>query len=155
MKNNAMRLLIAFCFSFILISCSDQDVINPDPPISKSELSLCHNNLSWDEMSLANALIGEWQWVFQDCPGDSSLDSDSASSNISVEFNSDLTLTIKENGTVIESMTWEVSATPNYEFFVTTSSFNQQIGGDMLLCDDILLFGKSQLDICDHYFERK
>lgn len=78
--------------------------------------------------------------------------------NLSIEFKSDNTVDVKEDGQITQTSTWRVqSANSNYFslFDFETTPKVSQLSGSLVFCNKRRLFHQSQIDGCDNYFKRE
>ncbi len=81
-------------------------------------------------------------------------ESSSEYDGLSIEFNSDNTLEVKEDGVVTQTSTWVV-VDRNWELFqLEVNPYVTQLGGGVLICDDRVIFNYSFVDGCDNYFAK-
>lgn len=99
--------------------------------------------------------MGEWEWEYISCYGISPYANGEDFKGLTIEFNSDNTLDIKEDGQLSQTSRWEVISTGNDFFAIEVAPFVSQLSGVILFCGEKVAFISSIGDGCDHYFTRK
>jgi hypothetical protein len=124
------------------------------PPVEQSEMIQCHNGKEWDEIKIGDALIGEWEWEYVRCFWNPENAETIKSGELTVEFKTDKTLNVIENGQIIQTSNWNITFRPNvYE--ISVEPVVTQLSGNIYFCDNRVLFFESFRDLCDNYFKRK
>lgn len=149
MKTSNQSVFLLLAILLILLACNKE----PNPPISQSDMWDCHSGMTWDSLKTANALIGEWEWEYISCF--SGLANDSESKGLTIEFKSDNTLDVKQDGETTQISTWEVVERSTGFFKVDVAPSVNQLNGLILFCDERIEFQSSESDGCDDYFKRK
>ncbi|MEZ4829759.1 MAG: hypothetical protein R3C61_26265 [Bacteroidia bacterium] len=143
-------------FMLMAISCKeDQPPVRQEPPVSQSDMLICHHHTVWDSVTTQNALIGKWQWEYITCywnPEDANYDD---YSDLFLEFKPDHTLEVKMNGQFTQTVSWSIQAGEANVWIMKADPVVPQILGRIILCDDRVEFNDSYTDGCDNYFKRK
>jgi len=125
------------------------------PQFSNDDVWACYNEKTWDSLQIKNTLIGEWKWACINCSSISEMVDDNRFDGLTIDFNSNNSLEVKEDGQTTQTSTWKV-VYGNLGFFrIDVSPAVDQLDGIILLCDDRLEFQLSQIDLCDNHFIRK
>jgi hypothetical protein len=148
-SNQSFALIVAI--SIILFSCT-KDV---KPPISQGDIWDCHHKKMWDSLNTKNTLIGEWDWEYIACYWNPEDANDTDFKGLSIEFKSDNTLDLKENGKTIQTSTWKVVDGDADLFAIDVYPNVTQLYGRILFCENRVEFNDSFIDGCDNYFKRK
>jgi hypothetical protein len=148
-------LQIAFCtFGFsVFLSCM-YNFSDNFPPIVNVNYRECHNQITWDEARIREALTGQWLLEYRACvspEGTGPL----ADQQIGVEFHQDSTLDLFEHGQLIQISTWVVVGDTTNYFSIETSPTVSILYGGMYICDDLMQCYAAGEDICNHYFRRQ
>lgn len=141
------------------ISCNKkvQDMVAPvkaEPPISFGDMLSCHRTNVWDSSSVHNKLIGKWKWEHIQCfwkPEDANNED---FKDLQVEFLSNNTLEVQQNGKPIQTSAWIVADLKDGFFKIDISPLEPLLLGRILFCDSLVLFYDSYVDGCDNYFKR-
>lgn len=144
---------IAFIFAILilLLACNKEE----NPPISQGDMWNCHHKLTWDTLSTTKALIGKWEWEYIGCfwnPEDGNNDD---FIGMTIEFKSDNTLDVKENGQLTQTSNWKVVIGDVDVYALYVDPKVNQLYGRILFCDERVEFNDSYIDGCDNYFKRK
>ena len=108
----------------------------------------------WDLSKITNSLIGKWDWKYIGCSFSSEVDNDDEFKGLKIEFKSDNTLKVEENGAIIQTSSWKVVNGDSDLFEIEADPSVDQLFGRILFCDKRLKFNDSYRDGCDNYFER-
>lgn len=162
MKNilykNEMKVQFSNPFSALLISISifliacDKEV---NPPISQGQMWDCHLEMAWDSTTMKENLMGEWDWKYIGCFWNPEDANDDEFKSLSIEFKSNKTLDVKENGQVIQVSNWNVAYVEADLMAIDVDPRVAQLEGLILLCDEWLEFNNGYIDGCNNYFIRK
>lgn len=149
MKVNS-QIILLFALPILLISCSKQK-----PPHTQNEMWECHQEETWDSVKMVNALLGEWEWRYEECFWTPDQASYEKYEGLSVEFKSDQTLLVKQDGQVTQTTTWILGPSDGDLFGVETDTTVLQLYGRIVICEKWISFNHSYVDGCDNYFKRK
>lgn len=144
-------MVLLLVITIILFACNKDE----NPPINQGDMWDCHHKMTWDSLKTNNALIGEWEWEFIGCywnPEDANNDE---FKGLTIEFNSDNTLDVKENGQTTLTSNWKVVNLDADLFAIDVDPSVSQLYGRILFCDERVEFNNSVVDGCDNYFKRK
>lgn len=128
MKSKTCFLVLASLVLLPLFSCTKEE----NPPISQKEISDCHHRISWDAIRTRDALIGEWKWEYVSCFWTPDKDNDDDFKGLTVEFRADQTLSVKKNGVLIQTSSWQVVSRDVNHFAIEAEPFVQQLYGRIL-----------------------
>ncbi|MDQ3140849.1 MAG: hypothetical protein M3Q56_01225 [Bacteroidota bacterium] len=151
MKITNLSMVLLLVITIILFACNKDE----NPPINQGDMWDCHHKMTWDSLKTNNALIGEWEWEFIGCywnPEDANNDE---FKGLTIEFNSDNTLDVKENGQTTLTSNWKVVNLDADLFAIDVDPSVSQLYGRILFCDERVEFNNSVVDGCDNYFKRK
>lgn len=149
-----MRRLV---YLFVIFLSCDKTV---DIPYSLSDLKNCYKQQSYNDQSLKSKLIGRWAWKFVQCGGCEEFHSDSEEKDLEVAFNQDNLIEIYRHENLIYEGEWLLEPSPEegyYRMIINPSfTINLHVGlyGDIIVCEDDLLFYISYVDGYDNYFKR-
>jgi len=115
----------------------------------------CHHETSWDSLKTNFTLIGEWEWEYIGCYWFPEGANDEEFKGLTIEFKSDNTLDVKENGQITQTSNWKVVDGDLDLFAIDVEPTVNQLYGRILFCDDRVEFNHSYIDGCDNYFKRK
>jgi len=138
--------------SLILASACDQQSINP--PFAQGDMFDCHKNASWDSAGIANALIGKWEWEYIACYYAPDQANNKEYQGLEIEFKVDNTLDIIENEIKTQTSTWKLVMEDRGWYGIDANPYVTQLIGRIVLCEDVVEFNKSYIDICDNWFRR-
>ena len=124
-------------------------------PINQAVMFDCHHKQQWTETSVTNALIGKWQWIYSEsywAPGDGK---NTESRNIILEFFSDSTMILTEDGILNGEAKWIVGIkdVDSYGIGLDTA-ITELVRGRIFFCGDLVEFNESYIDGSDNYFRR-
>lgn len=149
MTNQSIILLLAI--PFILFACNKAE----KPPVSQGDMWECHHETTWDSLKTKNALIGEWEWEYIACFWNPEDANNNEFKGLTIEFKSNNTLNVKENGQTTQTSTWKVVGGDADLFAIDVDPSVPQLYGRILLCNERVEFNNSYIDGCDNYFKRK
>ncbi|MGB0839850.1 MAG: hypothetical protein ACPGXL_06900 [Chitinophagales bacterium] len=142
--------IVAMTLLLIIVSCSKDSI----RPVGFDRMSECHAGTAWDSTKLTNALIGEWEWEYLSCYSGDDEGDNSIYQGLVIEFKSDYTLEVSENGVVTQNSTWEWKEGAVYYTGVKATPSVGQLYGVMLFCGGRVEFRGSYTDVCDNIFKR-
>ena len=147
-----LNLSIAFIFTIsILLASCDKAENQPESQINYWD---CHHKMIWDEITTKETLIGEWEWEYIACYWNPEDANDHDFKGMTIEFKSDNTLSLKENGQITETSNWKVVDGDAELFELEVDPFIGQIRGRILFCEKSVEFNDSYIDGCDNYFRK-
>lgn len=137
---------------FIGISCEKEN--KDEPPMSQTEIWDCYHEQTWDDLAIRDELIGEWQWIYTEASSAPNNGQNTENENMLVQFYADSTLQVTINGEITKSTTWHVIQKDGELFGLEIESSIIELGGRILICDNILEFNYGYLDLSDNYFRK-
>jgi hypothetical protein len=148
---NKVFLVISTLLLLGFFSCNKAE----KPPIKKDKIWDCHHEETWDAFKIKNSLIGEWEWEFISCWANQEDANSNEFIGLTIEFKSDSTLLVKEDGQLAQTSNWKVVEGDGDLFAIEATPSIRQLNGRILIGDDRVLFNDSYIDGCDNYFKRK
>jgi hypothetical protein len=133
----------------LLPSCQEDVVL----PYSIEGAYNCYLDQSWTATSVDAALIGEWDRVYYSCYSGEM--EETAKGELQLILTDDHQLEIYQNGLLERTDTWEVIPRGSENFELKTSQIHPWLNGDIVICEELLVFFESYIDGCDNYFERR
>lgn len=100
-------------------------------------------------------LFGEWEWIYISCIFDAEVAHEDLYKGLSIMFNSDNTLEVKQDGEVTQTASWYVVSSEIEYQVIEVDPPVPQLYGRIFFCDDLVEFNQSYIDGCDNYFKRK
>jgi hypothetical protein len=155
MKISAKNLLSLLLLSvFLLVACSSNDEKTP-AKYDYQTIWKCHHNNTWDHEATKIKIVGQWNWKYIVCCGETSKPYENASEakGVTVTFNENGTGTYISNG-FIEDFTWEITAADGGLYQFGTSPFISRLHGRLLFCDNVMLCNGFYVDGADNFFEK-
>lgn len=143
---------LAFIFvaAIILITCNKEET----PPINQAEMWDCHHKTEWDSLKTKERLIGTWDWEYIGCYWNTEDANDDSFKGMTIEFKSDSTLIVRENGQMTQTSRWVVVDEDADLYSIEVDPTVIQLYGRILFCEKIVEFNDSYIDGCDNYFKR-
>ena len=152
--------ILAFLVTLVMlvqISCKKKEStaapVKVDPPIAFGDILNCHRMNPWDSSSIHTKLTGKWKWEYIKCYWNPEDANNEDFRGYEVEFKSDNTLQIKENGQLTQASTWHITDLNDGFFKIDVAAFTPLLRGRILFCDSLVLFYDSYIDGCDNYFK--
>ena len=133
-----------------LFACSKGE----NPPIRQQNIWDCHHASNWDAARTEAELLGEWEWEFISCFWTPEAANGEEFEGLTVEFLTDRTLIVQEDGQTTQTATWKVIDGDADLFAVETDPVVPQLYGRILFCKKRVKFNHSYIDGCDNYFKR-
>ncbi|MDX2248069.1 MAG: hypothetical protein SF052_14885 [Bacteroidia bacterium] len=156
MKKTALFKIWGIIIPLMAISCKeDLPPVIQEPPVSHSDMLICHHTIVWDSITTRNALIGKWQWEYITCYGNPEEANYDDYKDMFVEFKADNTLEVKMNEQITQTVTWDLKSGEANVWIMKVEPLVPQIVGRIILCGDRVEFQDSYTDGCDNYFKRK
>ena len=151
-KGYTMRkVYLAACLvGSIFLACTKDPYLSH----SRADIMSCIKNKDWDSNITGEALIGDWEWIYVSCISAPEIDHDDQYKGLSIKFNSDMTLEVKQDGQVTQTSTWNVVSSETEYLVIEADPYVTQLSGRILFCDDLMEFNQSYIDGCDNYFKR-
>ncbi|MBC6993508.1 hypothetical protein QWY85_16225 [Neolewinella lacunae] len=151
MKSSHHLNALAFTIPLLLLACVKAD----KAPISAADMWGCHRAVTWDSLSVKEALTGEWKWEYIGCYWNYEDANYDEFAGLTIEFNADSTLEVRENGVLTQTSNWEVVIRDGDLFGIDVDPRVHQLYGRILLCNDRVKFDHSYIDGCDNFFKRR
>ena len=130
-------ILILSVFSILVFNSSCQK-------INQKKIWKCNNKQNYDSADVVNKLIGSWKWKYYSSPVWTTKQY-KADKDVMLTFNSDLTISQSENGSVING-TWEVKQNSFWNCFLEYSPSSIYIHGSIAFCRNDLIFDATEGD---------
>jgi hypothetical protein len=111
----------------------------------------CHKALNLDSAATAAKLLGTWKWDKRDCPGTPR--TSPSDKNVRVTF-VDSVFTVYQDTTTLTLGSWSLVPVDANVFRLEMYPPNVYLHGEILFCDNEVLFSNNYLDGCDHLFFR-
>lgn len=138
---------------FIYIGCDDEDIAQR--PVSLEKMSNSYHQNEWNENIIAEELTGKWQWIYTENFWAPDEGQNTENENRVIEFLSDSTLHVFVNDELVESTRWIVIPVNSSDLFkLELDEPVQHLYGQILICDNTLLFFDSYRDGTDNYFRK-
>jgi hypothetical protein len=132
-----------------LNSCKDENI---KPPLTLSEFYNCHHETIWNEESTRDSLIGKWDWIYT---GRSNFGQNVDDQKISIEFKSDSTLVTEVKDSITQISSWYVVNGDADMYAVEIHPINENLGGRIQFCNDLVVFNFGYLDLIDNYYRKR
>lgn len=113
----------------------------------------CYQEQSWTNSSIDAALTGEWDRVYYSCFS-GEMD-EPPIGELRLVLTEEHQLEIYKNGLLERTDTWEVIPRGNENFELKTTQNHPWLNGDIVICDNLLVFFESYISGCDNYFEKR
>ncbi len=117
----------------------------------------CHLKAKPDSLSMAQSLLGKWNWVHTRCDFGPATGSDTLYRGLQVEFREDGTLTVYQDGQQTQSTGWQLEnygGTPVQVYGLRIDNGIMQLDGFIYVCGDQVVFSNKPLDACDNFYRR-
>ena len=114
-----------------------------------SSMHSCHIAQQLDSAGTAWKLLGNWKWEKRDCPGTNQ--TSPADKNVYAYFQ-DSVFTVKQDTTTLTYGTWKLVQLGSNIYQLEMYPPNLYLYGQILFCEDEVLFNDSYRDGCDHLF---
>ena len=149
-----MKFYLLTLLTLLIIGCEDDyDGCKRSQFYDLGDLFECHKINNPDSASLAQALIGRWQKYFVTGPQLVGRGACTESDSLVVEFKSNGTYFVYEQGTLIDSSTWFLKIVYAQPYGIQDSIF-QYVGGRIVICEDEAVFDYSYIDLSEKYYRR-
>lgn len=112
----------------------------------------CYQDESWTAASVETAIIGEWERVYYSCYSGEMGEIPAGELLLILHENHELE--VYQDGLLERTDTWEVVPRGSENFELKTSQILPWVNGDIVICDDLLVFFESYISGCDNFFER-
>lgn len=146
-----LRKGVFFLFLFIgLIACKEDDDF-----LAESFDRCNEDKIVTDVVLLKKSLVGSWQLVDAAC-GLCSPDSKflELKNNIKATFSSDGTFTVLENGSTIDTGTWEIDKTDNWTSVTLNTDKRTYFTAPPIICDGWLVTDGRAYDDMGYYYRK-
>ena len=149
-----MRIVLLIFFG--LLSCDRMQ----EAPYSIQELSRCYGDQSLTVDKLYSQLLGRWAWEFVKCGGCDGFSSDTEEAGLEVVFDQENNIEMFRDGSLIYEGEWQLLPSHENGFYNLTIipffiiSEHVGLGGNIITCEDNLLFFGSAGDGYDNFFQR-
>lgn len=152
-KGYTMRkVYLAACLvGSIFLACTKDPYLSH----SRADIMSCIKNKDWDSNITGEALIGDWEWIYVSCISAPEIDHDDQYKGLSIKFNSDMTLEVKQDGQVTQTSSWNLMRSDTEYVVIEVDPPVIQLYGRIFICDDLVEFSNSSSDGCNNYFKRK
>lgn len=151
MKISNHSITLIFTISLLLLACNKEK----KPPISQGDIWDCHHEMTWDSLNTKEALIGKWKWEHISCFWNPEDANNEEFQGMTIEFKSDNTLDVKENGQITQTSNWKIVNGDIDLFAIDVTPSVNQLYGRILFCEEKVKFNNSYIDGCDNYFRRQ
>ncbi|MCB0630687.1 MAG: hypothetical protein R2824_07570 [Saprospiraceae bacterium] len=141
--------LLTIFLTLVLFSTCQQDEILP---YSIEGAYNCFQESNWTTDSVDAALLGSWEWVYYSCYSGEMEETEAG--ELLLKFYSDHQLEIYRNGLLDRVDTWKVIERGSENFELETDLIHPWLNGDIVICDELLVFFNSYIDGCDNFFEK-
>lgn len=113
----------------------------------------CYQGQPWTAASIDAALTGAWDRVYYSCySGEMET---IPLGELRLVLREDHQLEIYQDGLLERTDSWEVESRGSENFTLKTTQILPWLNGDIVICDDLLVFFESYTSGCDNYFERR
>lgn len=143
-----------------LTACKKESESGRTSQINVPKFQDCYNSHPHDSATVANQLIGTWDWQEQSCMN--SYSAASPSKVVRATFNSSGLFAVTENSNVITLGNWKIKMFGNNFFGVDSTAFEFDITqpsgylyGIIFICDNQLLLCGSYADGCNTLFTKE
>jgi hypothetical protein len=157
--NVTISILSAAILSFST-SCTKESENKKTSEINIPKFQDCYTTHLHDSATVANKLIGTWDWQEQSCMNNSSVIS--PGKVVKATFNSSGQFVVIENSNVLTLGNWTLKMFGNNFFGVDSTAFefdiNQSSGylnGIIFICDNQLLLCNSYADGCNTLYKKE
>jgi hypothetical protein len=147
------------CLLLILLSSSckknvSEAPIAATPPVSADSLTKCHLNNVWDSASIANHLLGKWQWEFIKCYWNPEDANSKDYQGLTIQFKPGQIAEVKQQDVISQTATWRISPINDNTYQLITTPLIVQLPGKIYICDNRVLFSDTYTDGCDNFFKK-
>lgn len=151
MQRSSHLIISIFIILALLVSCTKVE----NKPFDPASMWDCYYEKEWDSKLIEKTLIGEWDWQYISCYWDFEGGNDDEYEGLSIEFKSNNTLSIIEDGQVMQTANWKIVSSDVDLFEIEADPYISQIYGIILFCEDRVVFNNSIVDGCDNLFQKK
>ncbi len=160
MRSNVTISILFAAISIFSTSCNKESENRRTSEINVAKFQDCYISHLHDSATVANKLIGTWDWQEQTCMNSGSVISQNKV--VKATFNSSGQFVVIENSNVITLGNWKLKMFGNNFFGVDSTAFeldiNQPSGylnGIIFICDNQLLLCSSYVDGCNTLFKKE
>ena len=146
------RFVITLLLSLALFGCEKQKT--PHPPKSLEDMHSCQHNKEWSTKSLRDSLVGKWRWLYTQNFWAPEAAHYTTNQELFIRFRSDSLLHVTAQGDTLHTTKWQVILNRNDSYELGLQEPHQYLYGNILICEDLLLFNNSYVDGSDNFFER-
>jgi len=129
-------------------------VVRQEPPVTVPDMLACHRTATWDSAAIHDKLLGKWEWEYIRCFWSQEKGNYDDFEGLVIEFKEDSTLEVEENGQITQTSTWKVEKLYDGNHRIATDPIMLLLPGQILFCEDRVLFNDSYVDGCDNYYQR-
>jgi hypothetical protein len=149
MKFLRIKSLIILSLFFVLaLSCQKDNV-----EISLKYFSDCHHSQNFDSLAVFNKLIGTWQLESYFCFWSGI--AYKADKEVIVSFSSEGKYNVHVDSKLTTTGNWELKKSDTDVFELEMDPTSPYLYGNILYCDQKVMFSNSPVDGCDNLFYRK
>jgi len=123
--------------------------------LDKASMYRCHHKQEWDQQKIESALLGRWQWQDYNCSGQGS--HSALQEELFIEFKAGNIVIVTERTDTVQVGTWGLGTwglADEVEFAIQTDPYIYQLLGEIVFCENRVMFSASNYDFCDHFFLR-
>ena len=114
----------------------------------------CDNAAFLDSTAISNKIPGAWLWTKKRC-WDGNGKILFANKNVKVNFNTNRTFTVAENGSIITIGNWDLIFVDTYIWGLKLSAPSEYLYGRISFCNNQVMFNDSYIDGCDNVFSKE
>jgi len=146
--------LIVLLTSCVFVACKD----GTNVPYYLESISDCHNEEQWDSTTVANHLLGTWQWAYQLSGMDGGVHvegivNDTIDKGLEVVFHGNGSLEVMNADGTKTVHSWKISYPDNIFFLLSVDPSVPSLSQSRILfCNEYVAFHASYLDWVDDYF---
>jgi len=142
---------LALCIVIFFWACQEDDGSGRYP---LNTIIDCTEAAPTDSLEITEQLVGSWFWTESFCPCCPNSQPTSADKLVTVSFQSDQTLVLKEEGETIFTGEWTIILS-QFGYLISIEDPPFYIDGYKTICDNQLLFDKSPVDGCMYLFYKE
>lgn len=151
-KNRALPGQSAWLFLVFILAlpaCQEDEIL----PYSIEGAYNCYQSDTWTTSTVEAALIGEWDRVYYSCYSGEM--EEISIGELLLVLTDKHELEIYQNGLLERTDSWEVVPRGSENFELKTDLSHPWLNGDIVVCEDLLVFFESYIDGCDNFFEKR
>lgn len=150
MKTTTSLFILCLVFSLFFFSCDPR----ANEPFYLQNTPNCNEGQKLDSLNTLSFIQGEWEWEYILCAGNISGGNDTAHLGLTVNFQSDNTVELSENGQLNQTSNWEIIPAGNGFWGLDIQPGINELYGYLVICDDRVQFNNTPTDGCANYFKR-